>query len=85
MELVASRKSVAGVKTNTLQNNILISNISESISDGILFLYIDNLAELNGEGGDYTIKRNGSSQVVVSFDTSALPSGGMTCTCVCST
>ena len=79
VELVASRKSMAAVKTITSQNNVLISNISDSISDGILFLYIDNLAELNGESGDYTIKRNGPSQVVVSFDTiSALPSGGMT-------
>ena len=74
---MASRKSAASVETNTSQNAILMSNISDDIIDDQLFLYLDNLTELDGKNGDYTITRNDHSQIVVSFKTTvALASEG---------
>ena len=88
VELVASRKSPASTISTTshVQSNILITSIPADTSDGLLLLYLDKLTQLSGESEDYTIKWNGPSQVVVSFNTTAvLPSGGMyICTfCVC--
>lgn len=77
VELVAARKSL--VTTKASQETIVISNVSDDISDDLLFLYIDKFTELDGEGGgDYTITRKETSQVVVSFSATAeLPPGGM--------
>jgi len=75
VELMASRKSAASVKANTSQSVILIDNVLGNISDDLLFLYLDNLTELDGKTGDYTVTRNDPSQIVVSFG--APPSNGM--------
>ena len=83
VELVASKKSLASTISTTSQSNILISNIPADTSDELLLLYLDKLTQLSGESEDYIIKWNGPSQVVVSFNTTAvLPSGGMYVHCV---
>jgi len=58
--------------------NILISNVTDAISDALLFLYIDNITELEGESGDYAITRCDGSKAIITFNTSVnLPTGGM--------
>jgi len=65
---------------NTSHNSILLSNISDDMSDDLLTLYIDNITELDDE---YTItRRSGHGEVVVTFkDNVKLPDNGL-CVCV---
>jgi len=59
--------------------SIVINNVSENISEELLYLYIDNVTELDGEGGDYVMKRQGHdcTQLVVTFNSNVdLPQGG---------
>ena len=67
------------------QAAILVNNVADTISDDLLYLYIDKITELDGESGDYTITRCDSSQVKITFNTSAkLPTGGMhVCIYIC--
>ena len=59
------------------QAAILVNNVADTISDDLLYLYIDNIAELEGESGDYTITRYDRLQVIITFNASAnLPTGG---------
>ena len=65
------------------QAAILVSNVTSTLSYDLLYLYIDNITELDGESGDYIISRRDNLQVIITFDISAtLPTGG-TCTFVC--
>ena len=64
--------------TGHKQAAILVNNVPDTISDDLLYLYIDNITELDGEGGDYTISRCDGLQVIITFKPSAiLPTGGM--------
>ena len=59
--------------------SMVINNVSESISKDLLYLYIDNVTELDGEGGDYVMKRqvHDRTQLVVTFNSGVdLPQGG---------
>ena len=67
------------VLTDHEQATILISNVADTISDDLLFLYIDNITELEGESGDYTLNRHDNLQAtrIITFDASVtLPNGG---------
>ena len=56
---------------------ILINNVADTISDDLLYLYIDKITELEGESGDYVITRCDRLQVIITFNASAnLPTGG---------
>ena len=48
----------SSVLTDHEQATILVSNVADTISDDLLFLYIDNITELDGEKGDYSISRH---------------------------
>lgn len=65
------------------QAAILVNNVADSISDALLYLYFDNITELEGESGDYTMTRCDGSQLMITFISSAiLPTGGMyICSC----
>ena len=80
---VELKKPTAIQKTSVTEEHeqaaILVSNVTDSISDDLLYLYFDNITELDGESGDYSIRRcDDSLQVIISFNASAtLPTGGM--------
>lgn len=67
------------IATEHEQAAILVSNVTDSISDDLLYLYFDNITELDRESGDYIIRRcDDSLQVIISFNASAtLPTGGI--------
>ena len=67
----------ASVLTDHEQATILVGNVADTISDDLLYLYIDNITELDGKNGDYTLSRHDNLQVNITFDASAtLPTGG---------
>ena len=73
------KKPPPPVNTFTDEYTIVINNVSEIISEALLYLYIDNVTELDGEGGDYVMKRqdHDSTQLVVMFNSNVdLPQGG---------
>ena len=57
------------------QAAILVNNVADTISDDLLYLYIDKITELDGESGDYTISRCDGLQVIITFFN--VPNGGM--------
>ena len=60
------------------QAAVLVKNVTNTISDALLYLYIDNITELEGEHGDYSITRCDGSQVIITFSSSEnLPTGGI--------
>ena len=76
VELMEPKKPT---KTFTDGYSIVINNVSESISEALLYLYIDNFTELDGEEGDYVMKRqhHDHTQLVVTFNSKVdLPKGG---------
>jgi len=85
---VPTKPQKASIPTGYDQANILISNVTDVISDALLYLYIDNITELEGESGDYAITRCDGLKALITFNTSVnLPTGGMyaytTCSHVC--
>ena len=73
------KKSPPPANTFTDEYSIVINNVSEIISEALLYLYIDNVTELNGEGGDYVMKRldHNCTQLAVMFNSNVdLPQGG---------
>ena len=73
----------ASLPTGHEQAAILVSNVTGTLSDDLLYLYIDNIIELDGESGDYIISRRDNLQVIITFDISATQPTGGTCTFVC--
>ena len=81
VELVASTGTIESVtsddpNSHDNSNNILIlDSVPQTVQDEVLSLYIDNITELDGEDGDYTIDRN-NTEVVVTFKSDNMPPGG---------
>ena len=63
--------------TFTAGQSLVISNVPDSISEPLLYLYFDNVTELDGEGEDYVIKRINQTQLVLTFSSNVdLSHGG---------
>ena len=56
-------------------NILILDNVPQTVQDEVLLLYIDNITELDGEDGDYTIDRN-NTEVVVTFKPENMPPAG---------
>ena len=65
----------AAMVTGHEQAAILVNNVADTISYDLLYLYIDNITELEGKSGDYTITRCDGLQVIITFINQ--PAGGM--------
>ena len=73
------KKSPPAANAFTDEYSIVINNVSESISEALLYLYIDNVTKLDGEEGDYVMKRQDydRTQLVVMFNSNIdLSQGG---------
>ena len=76
VELKKPKPKASGL-TDHKKAAILINNVADTISDDLLFLYIDNITELDGESRDYIISRCDNLQVIITFNDSVdLPVGG---------
>jgi len=79
VELMEPNQPPPTANTFTDGYSIVINNVSENILEELLYLYIDNVTELDGEGGDYVMKRqdHDRTQLVVTFNSNVdLPQGG---------
>ena len=79
---VELKKPMKVEKTSVSQSHeqaaLLVNNVADTISDDLLYLYIDNVTGLDGENGDYILNRCHSLQVMITFIPSVdLPTGGM--------
>ena len=81
VELVASTGTIESVTSDdpnshdNSDNILILDNVPQTIQDEVLLLYIDNITELDGEDGDYTIDCN-NTEVVVTFKPDNMPPGG---------
>ena len=77
VELVEPKKPPPVANTFTAGQSLVISNVPDSISEPLLYLYFDNVTELDGEGEDYVIKRINQTQLVLTFSSNVdLSHGG---------
>ena len=79
---VELKKPMKVEKTSVCQSHeqaaLLVNNVADTISDDLLYLYIDNVTGLDGENGDYILNRCDGLQVMITFiATVDLPTGGM--------
>ena len=77
VELVEPKTPPSVAKTFIAGQSIVISDVPDSISEPLLYLYFDNVTELDGEGGDYVMKRQNQTQLLLTFNSKIdLPHGG---------
>ena len=81
VELVSSTGPIESVTSDdpnshdNYDNILILDNVPQTVQDEVLLLYIDNITELDGEDGDYTIDRN-NTEVVVTFKPDNMPPAG---------
>ena len=81
VELVSSTGPIESVTSDdpnshdNYDNILILDNVPQTVQDEVLLLYIDNITELDGEDGDYTIDRN-NTEVVVTFKPDNMPLAG---------
>ena len=81
VELVASTGTIESVTSDdpyshdNSDNILILDSVPQTIQDEVLLLYIDNITELEGEDGDYTIDHS-NTEVMITFKPDRIPPGG---------